>query len=108
MFLVDFENDGIGFCIFTYDDPRQDGFPATVIENASLDYPDTIHEWPIGSSCPDACLGIAPTDPCEFRVFKYRAELRNACFRDANAEFAVEASWADFVKHSGVELQLAQ
>ncbi len=99
MFLVEDSRHGTTYLVFTYEDPRKDGFTGEVIDGVSLDYDmHAVHRWPEGDPRPEACVGRAASDPKHYKVFRYRNELDSAGYQAVAGTAIVFGSWSDYVK----------
>jgi hypothetical protein len=97
MFLVEDARLGTPFLVFTWRDPRDDGYTGRLNENVILDNDsETVPSWPDGAARPDACLGQAPDDAKHYKVFKYESDRRQAGFHPIAEPFAVFLSWSDY------------
>ena len=55
MFLVEVNRYGTTHLVFTWEDPRKDGYKGSVVENVHLDYDmNAVHRWPDGYPRPEA------------------------------------------------------
>ncbi|MGA2065104.1 MAG: hypothetical protein ABSG86_09050 [Thermoguttaceae bacterium] len=99
MFLVKDEVPGATYLVFTWEDPRRDGYRGEVVDDVSLDYDvEVVHRWPDGGPQPDACLGQAPDNPRHYKVFKYIAERAAAGFHPVEGEAVVFGSWSEYAR----------
>src|SRR5947209_2826741 len=58
VFLVEDKRHGTTYLVFTWEDPRKDGYSGAVIDDVSLDYDmEAVHSWPNGHPRPEACVG---------------------------------------------------
>ncbi|HYT93680.1 MAG TPA: hypothetical protein VEL76_33485 [Gemmataceae bacterium] len=99
MFLVKDTRHGATYLVFTWNDPRKDGYKGNVIEGVSLDYDmEAVHSWPDGEARPEACVGRKPDKPKHYKVFKYRSDRRAAGYQPVAGTAVVFGSWSDYVK----------
>jgi hypothetical protein len=84
--------------VFTYDDPRKDGFDGEIQEDVSLEEPRNVHDWPDGEARPEACLGDSLDDERRYRVFKSADDCRRAGFRLLGSNYLYFQSWARYLK----------
>jgi hypothetical protein len=96
MFLM--RNHERNHLIFTYTDPRADGFTGDVEAGVTLEEADDVHHWPDGADSPGVCLGVSPDDPKVFKVFKYDRDRRNAGYESVGGTPIVLHSYADYAK----------
>jgi hypothetical protein len=96
MFLV-FDNETSQH-VFINSDPRDDGFTGDVITDVTLDVPDDLTEWPDGARCPEPALAVSPTDPTDYRLFKYDTEAKSAGFRVIGSRPVTASSYAVHVR----------
>ena len=62
---------GMDRYIFTWKDPRDDGYDGDVIEGVDLKYDlIEVHRWPEGQPRPDPQLGRDPSNKKNYKVFK--------------------------------------
>lgn len=96
MYLVRIRRWGSAFLIFTWEDPRSDGYRGPVTEDTALDFsPEAVH-WPRGGHAPDTCVGHAPNEPTSLKVFQYRSQLRRSGYVPVEGSPEVFGRWADF------------
>lgn len=99
MFLVNDRRFGSTYLVFTWDDPRKQGFGGDVVEDVKLDYDmEAVHNWPEGSTQPEVCVGRAPADPKHYKVFRYCSDLKSAGYRAVAGMPVVFGSWTDYLK----------
>jgi hypothetical protein len=101
MFLVKDRRLGMDNYVFTYSDPRTDGYKGDVISGVNLDYDmNAVLLWPDGEMVPDPQLGRDPNNPKHYKVFKFPHELQAEGFEfiHDNTPF-VAHSWSDYRKH---------
>src|SRR5438552_3032243 len=99
MFLVEDNRDGATYVVFTWKNPRKDGYAGNVTEGVGLDYDmEEVHSWADGEDCPEAVVGRANDDPKRYKVFKYRRELQSAGYQPVPGTAVVFSSWADYLK----------
>ena len=100
MFLVEDQRHGTTpQLVFSWEDPRKDGYKGNVIEDVHLDYNmEAVHSWPDGADRPEACVGRAGNDPKQYKVFKYRSELEKVGYQLAPGMPVVIGSWSRYVK----------
>ena len=98
MYLIVDRRLGMEHYIFTYDDPKEDGYEGEVNSGVTLTYAmNDIHLWPDGTYRPDPKLGRDPANPKHFQVFKYPADLEKAGFEYVHFNTPiVVASWNDY------------
>jgi hypothetical protein len=83
--------------VFTWENPRQDGFTGEVIEDVALDYDmENIHSWPDSHRRPEAVLGRDPNNPKHYKVFKYSDELQKAGFERLPGNVFPTGSWSQY------------
>jgi hypothetical protein len=99
VFLVEDKRHGTTYLVFTWEDPRKDGYSGKVVEDVVLDYDmEAIHSWPHGHARPDACVGQDPNTPKEYKVFKYKSDLQAAGFKPIAGTAVVFGSWSDYLR----------
>lgn len=100
MFRIEDHPHGTTHQVFTWQNPRNDGYTGnSVEEGVTLDYDmQAVHSWPEGQQRPDACLGRDPNDPKHYKVFKYRHELDAAGFAFVSGTPFVFGAWSDYAK----------
>ncbi len=99
MFLVEDKRHGSTHLVFTWDDPRKDGYKGDVADDVSLDYDmRAVHSWPDGQDVPEACVGRATDNPKLFKVFRYRSDLQSVGFQPVAGMALVFGSWREYVK----------
>jgi hypothetical protein len=99
MFLVEDRRPEATYLVFTFEDPRQDGYSGEVDEDVALDYDMlTVHCWRDGERSPDACLGRSLQDRKQYQVFKYADELLAAGFEPVPGTFICLNSWSAYLK----------
>jgi hypothetical protein len=97
VFLINDKRHGANFLVFTFEDPRKEGYKGDVDENVHLEYDiSEVHKCPDGAPAPEACLGKDRTDPKRYKVFKYYRDLREAGYEQVNGTPVVFASWKDY------------
>lgn len=100
MFLVIDRRLGMDNYVFTRTDPRSEGYRGDVIEGVTLDYDmNATHLWPDGQPRPNPQLGRDPSNPKNYRVFKFPAELQAGGFEFVHSNVPLVAySWSDYRK----------
>jgi len=99
MFLVIDKRFGATNLVFTWQDPRKDGFAGPVEEGVTIDYDmEAVHRWPDGAERPEACVGRAPDNPKHYKVFKYARDLKAAGHTPAAGKARVFGSWSDYLR----------
>lgn len=99
MYLVKDEPNGTTCLVFTWKDPRLDGYTGDVVENVNLEYDMTeVHAWPNGAPRPEVCVGHDRSDPKHYKVFKYNLERQAASFEPVVGSPVVYGSWLDYLK----------
>jgi len=97
MFLVKDERYGVTYLVFTWEDPRREGYRGQVAEGVSLDYDmEAVHAWPDGHERPEACVGQAPDNPNHYKVFRYGRDLREAGYQPVRGTAVVFGSWSEY------------
>jgi hypothetical protein len=99
VFLVEDRRFGTTYLVFTWSDPRKEGYTGNVVENVALDYDmESVHSWPEGDDRPDACIGRAPDDPNQYKVFKYDADRAEAGYAPVEGMVVLVGSWSEYVR----------
>ena len=99
MFRVDERRRGVIHQVFTWADPRKDGFRGECEDGVRLDLdPEVVYSWPEGETRPEACLGRAPDDPKQYKVFRYKKDLESQGYEPLSGSTLVFGSWADYLK----------
>ncbi|MBI1915187.1 MAG: hypothetical protein HYS12_10680 [Planctomycetes bacterium] len=99
MFLVEDQRFGTTHLIFTWKNPRQDGYTGNVIDDVGLDYNmEEVHSWPDGHDRPEVCVGRAPDNPKHYKVFKYLRDREAAGYQPVTGTPDVFGSWSDYLK----------
>lgn len=99
MFLVEDRRLGIGRLVFTYEDPRKDGYLGPVEADVTLDYDmERVHRWPDGAGAPEVCVGRAPGDAKAYKVFGRADQLLAEGYRRVEGEPVVFGSWAAYAR----------
>lgn len=99
MYLVKDSRHGATYLVFTWRDPREDGYKGHVLAGVSLDYDiEAVHQWPNGAAAPEACVGRAPDNPNQYKVFKYSSERQTAGYEPVAGDPVVFGSWNDYAK----------
>ncbi len=85
--------------VFTWKNPRSDGFAGDVEEDVWLDYDmEHVHSWPTGTPRPEPCLGRSPDLSSHFKVFRFRNDLEQAGYQFVPGSTLISGSWADFLR----------
>jgi hypothetical protein len=99
MFRVEDRHLGAVNQVFTWENPRKDGWQGDVEEGVTLDYDmDAVHEWPDGAPRPEACLGRCPGNPTHYKVFKYQQLLQGAGYQPVQGTTLVFGSWSRYLR----------
>jgi hypothetical protein len=99
MFLVRDQRYGTTYLVFTWEDPRKNGYTGNLIEDVRLDYDmEAVHTWADGQARPEAVVGQAPDDPKRYKVFKYRSERQAAGYHPVTGTPVIFGSWSDYVR----------
>lgn len=99
MFLVEDQRHGATWLVFTWGDPRKDGYKGDVIEDVALDYDiDMVHDWPDGHASPEVVVGRAGNDSKHYKVFKYGSEREAAGYQPVAGTAVVFGSWSDYLR----------
>lgn len=98
LFLVENRRPGITHLVFTYDDPRMDGYSGNVIEGVSLDRDKEVAIWRDGQERPSTCVGRDRNNPKHYKVFKYSRDLPPAEYEPIQGKAVVVESWSDYLK----------
>ena len=80
--------------VFTFDDPRQNGFDGHVQEDVNLLEPEDVFDWPDGAPKPDVCLGVSHNNARQYQVFKTTIKCHNSGFRLLGPNYIYVVSWA--------------
>src|SRR5947207_3689825 len=100
MFLVKDERQGSTYLVFTWEDPRKDGFIGEVIEGVSLDYDvNAVHRHSDGHIRPEGCVGQAAENPKQHKVFKYTSELQPAGYHPIAGTAHVFGSYSEYAEY---------
>ncbi len=102
MFLVKDDRFQPPNLVFVDQDPRNDGYTGEVVDDVSLDYDELkVHRWDNGQHRPEACLGIATSDPKHCKVFQYANQLQPAGFEPiAGTPVNSFSSWFEYIRLS--------
>jgi hypothetical protein len=99
VFLVKDEFLGATHLVFTWQDPRKNGYVGDVVADVSLDYDmEAVHEWPEGAAAPEACVGRAPNDPKHYKVFRYVRDRELEGYQPVEGTADVFGSWSEYVR----------
>jgi hypothetical protein len=99
VYLIEDRHRGATNLVFTWEDPRQDGFKGDFIEGVTLDYDmDAVHSWPNGDARPEACLGRSSDNPKHYKVFKYASDLQAAGYQLVPGTALEFGSWSRYLK----------
>lgn len=99
MYLVKDSRHGATYLVFTWRDPREDGYKGDVLEGVSLDFDElALSLWPDGAARPERCVGRAPNNPNHYKVFKYGSELQSAGYQPVAGNPVKFVSWSDYAK----------
>ena len=99
MFLVeDKQHISPPLLVFTWQNPRRDGYMGDLIEGVTLDYDDAVHAWPEGTASPRTCVGRPLENPKHYKVFKYDTERRSAGYEFVPGSVGVFETWTDYLK----------
>lgn len=96
MFLVKNRWAGGTHLVFTWQDPRKDGYTGSVVEDVTLDYEGDVHDWHDGQESPEAATGQDPADPKHYKVFKYSRDLQAAGFHPVAGMVRVFDRWSKY------------
>lgn len=97
MYLVEDRLGGAKYLIFTWDDPRADGYEGPVQNDVTLDYDLESERWRDGDEAPESCVGQQKDNPAHYKVFR-RPDAAPSEFQLVPANFAVVGSWADYAR----------
>jgi hypothetical protein len=99
MFLVEDRRYGVTNLVFTYEDPRKEGYAGDVVDGVRLDYDmEAVHRWRDGEDRPEACVGRDPADPKHYKVFKYRKDLESERYQFLPGTPSVHGSWGRYLE----------
>jgi hypothetical protein len=99
MFLVKDQRYETTYLVFTWEDPRENGFRGDVVEGVSLDYNmEAVHRWQDGRPCPEVCVGRAKNDPKHYQVFRYSSDREAAGYEQVPGMPLVFGSWSDYIR----------
>jgi hypothetical protein len=99
MFLVRDQRHGATYLVFTWEDPRKDGYTGNVEEGVTLNYDmPAVDSWPDGADRPQACVGRARDNPNHYQVFKYARDRQAAGYEPVNGTAVVFSSWCDYAR----------
>lgn len=99
MFLVKDERYGATYLVFTWEDPRSEGYQGQVIEGVCLDYDmEAVHDWPDGHERPQACVGRSSDNPNHYKVFRYSRDLRKEGYEPVPGSAVVFSSWSEYTR----------
>ena len=99
MFLVKVDDDQIHHLVFTWKNPKLDGYEGDVVPNVDLDYDmEAVHTWSAGAAKPEACVGTHPDNPAFFKVFRSRDELADAGYIYIDGNPLVYGTWLDYLR----------
>ncbi len=99
MFLVKDKLYGTTYLVFTYENPRKDGFAGQVDEDVELDYDmEAVHRWPEGGRRPGVPrVGQAPENRKRYKVFRSADERSAEHYIAVDGAPVVFGSWSDYV-----------
>jgi hypothetical protein len=98
-FLVESSWQGAVYLVFTWHDPRQDGYSGPLTEGVILDYDmEHVTSWPRGHPRPEACVGRSPKNAKHYKVFKYRTDLQGASFEPVPGVPLVFGRWSEYAR----------
>jgi hypothetical protein len=102
LYLVKDDRDGRTIHVFTFEKPRQAGYPgpATPVD---LEYDMAVHEWPEGTEAPAPVLGNAKAEgPSRafprYEVFRNERACRENGYEPLEGEFVVIDSWFAYLR----------
>jgi len=99
MFLVKHKLYGTTYLVFTWEDPRKDGFAGPVDEDVELEYDMVaVHRWPEGGKRPEKHTGRDPTNPRRYKVFRSADECRAEGYITVPGDTVVFGSWSDYAR----------
>lgn len=100
MFLIKDRRFGMDHYVFTYKDPRVEGYQGETIEGVTLDYDlEKIHLWPEGTRMPNPRLGRDPLNTKHYKVFKFPENLNEEQYElVSNNTPIVVNSWINYRK----------
>jgi hypothetical protein len=98
MYLIRDQRFGETYLVFTWQDPRKDGYAGEDVEEVALDYVDSVNDWADSAQRPEVCVGRSPIDPLSYKVFKYTAELRSCGFELIEGTLVICARWSDYIR----------
>lgn len=97
MFRVETNRSGSTRDVFTWEDPRKDGYKGAVEDQVRLDHNENIYLHPAGADMPAPCLGRRRDNPKEYKVFRDRRELEAAGYDYVSSGTPpVFGSWQDY------------
>jgi hypothetical protein len=97
MFLVHIADRNL--FVFTFDDPRGDGYDGPLTEDVSLEMPADVenlldlYDWPDGSESPRPFVARHPGSATRYKIFRNRRECQSEGYVVCG-QFHVEGSWA--------------
>lgn len=108
MFLVKDQHHGATLLVFTWGDPREDGYKGDVIEDVTLDFDkDAIRDYPDFRARSKLAMGRRGDDLKHYKVFKYSSERESAGYQPVAGTPVVFGSWSDYLRSHRPE-QLAE
>jgi hypothetical protein len=102
MFLVEDHWHGGRNLVFTWEDPRADGYTGNVLERVFLNYEmEVVHSRPPGESRPEAAVGRDAENPHQYQVFRYGSDRETAGYQPVTGKPVVFGNWADYLHVRG-------
>jgi hypothetical protein len=99
MFLVRDERFRAPFLVFTYKDPRMDGYKGSVEEDVIVENDRPITDcWENGEDLPEDVVGRDPANPKHYKIFRYTKDLEQANYALVPGMPFKITSWLDFMK----------
>jgi hypothetical protein len=99
MFLVKDERFRTPWLVFTYKDPRKDGYKGSVEDGVTRDYDRSLVDtWKDGEDLPENAVGKDPANPKHYKIFWYTRDLQTAGYTLVPGMAFTFASWLDYLK----------
>ena len=88
--------------MFTWEDPRADGYTGDVLDRVSLNYDmEAVHSCPHEQGRPEAAVGKDTNNLHQYRVFRYCSDRRTAGYQPVTGMAVVFGRWADYLHLRG-------
>jgi hypothetical protein len=102
VFLVEDHWQGGRNLVFTWEDPRADGYTGNVLDDVRLNYDmEAVHDRTQSQSRPEAAVGRDADNPTAYRVFRYSGDRDTAGYQPVTGKAVVFGTWADYLHIRG-------